>query len=121
METSSFVKTLLAIDAVKEGNDTFRYKALALEMKVAKSRVSVLIDELEEEGYLSRSGPREVSLLPKGKKAIEEIKKDFASIIAAYSSSLSLPQERLEELSLITLYQGSSSLLHALTGLATAQ
>ncbi len=121
METSSFVKTLLAIDAVKEGNDAFRYKALALEMKVSKSRVSVLIDELEEGGYLSRSGPREVAVLPKGKKAIAEIKSSLASIVAAYSSSLSLPQERLEELSLITLYQGSSSLVNALTGLATAQ
>lgn len=121
METSSFVKTLLAIDSVKDPNWTFRYKALALEMKVSKSRVSVLVDELEEGGYLSRSGPREVCVLPKGRKAIEGIKQDLERIVAAYSSSLKLSQEKLEELSLITLYQGSSSLLHALTGLATAQ
>ncbi len=121
METSSFVKTLLAIDSIKDSNWTFRYKALALEMKVSKSRISVLVDELEEEGYLSRSGPREVSVLPKGRKAIEEIKNHLERIVAAYSSSLNLPQERLQELSLITLYQGSNSLLNALTGLATAQ
>lgn len=120
METSSFVKALLSIDKVAEGS-LFRYKSLAVEMNVSKSRISVLVDELEEEGYLLRAGAREVAILPKGKEAIASLKTAFDGVHRTYQTSLPLPEERIEELSLITLYQGSSSLLAALTGLAAVQ
>lgn len=119
MASESLLRTLLSIDRCKEG-DTFRYKALGLEMKISKSRVSVLIDELEEKGYVKRFGAREVKLLGKGMETIASLKEALDGIAFAYSS-LSLSQERIKELSYLTLTQGSRSLVNDLTGLATVQ
>ena len=119
MATESLLRTLLCIDKCRE-SDSFRYKALGLEMKISKSRVSVLIDELEERGYVRRNGAREVKLLDKGSRTIASIKEELGAIASAYSS-LALSKERIEELSYLTLTQGSRSLVNDLTGLATVQ
>ena len=119
MASESLLRTLLCIDRCRE-KDSFRYKALGLEMKISKSRVSVLIDDLEEKGYVRRSGAREVRLLDKGEQTIASIKEELENIALAYSS-LALSKERIEELSYLTLAQGSRSLVNDLTGLATVQ
>ncbi len=119
MATESLLRTLLCIDRCRE-EDSFRYKALGLEMRISKSRVSVLVDELEEKGYVKRDGPREVKILDKANEAIASLKEELEGIASAYSS-LALSKERIEELSYLTLVQGSRSLVNDLTGLATVQ
>ena len=74
-----------------------------------------MIDELEQDGYLLRSGAREVAILPKENEAIFSLRMLLDKVYEAYKISLSLPQEGVEELALITLSLGSTSLLNALT------
>ena len=74
-----------------------------------------MIDELEQDGYLLRSGAREVAILPKGNEAISSLRILLDKVYGAYKTSLSLPKEGVEELALIILSLGSTSLLNALT------
>ena len=74
-----------------------------------------MIDELEQDGYLLRSGAREVTILPKGNEATSSLRILLDKVYEAYKTSLSLPQEGVEELALIILSLGSTSLLNALT------
>lgn len=74
-----------------------------------------MIDELEQDGYLLRSGAREVAILPKGNEAIFSLRILLDKVYEAYKTSLSLPKEGVEELALITFSIGSTSLLNALT------
>ena len=74
-----------------------------------------MIDELEQGGYLLRSGAREVAILPKGNEAISSLRILLDKVYGAYKTTLSLPKEGVEELALITLSLGSTSLLSALT------
>ena len=74
-----------------------------------------MIDELEQDGYLLRSGAREVAILPKGNEAIFSLRILLDKLYEAYKTSLSLPKEGVEELALIILSLGSAFLLNALT------
>ena len=74
-----------------------------------------MIDELEQDGYLLRSGAREVAIPPKGNEAIFSLHILLDKVDEAYKTSLSLPQEGVEELALIILSLGSTSLLSTLT------
>ena len=74
-----------------------------------------MIDELEQDGYLLRSGAREVAILPKGNEAIFSPLILLDKAYEACKTSLSLPKEGVEELALITFSIGSTSLLNALT------
>ena len=74
-----------------------------------------MIDELEQDGYLLRSGAREVTILPKGNEATSSLRILLDKVYEAYKTSLSLPKEGVEELALITLSLGLTSLLNALT------
>ena len=74
-----------------------------------------MIDELEQDGYLLRSGAREVAILQKENEAISSLRILLDKVYEAYKTSLSLPKEEVEELALIILFLGSTSLLNALT------
>ena len=74
-----------------------------------------MIDELEQDGYLLRSGAREVAILQEENEAIFSLHILLDKVYGAYKTSLSLPQEGVEELALITFSIGSTSLLNALT------
>lgn len=74
-----------------------------------------MIDGLEQDGYLLRSGAREVAILPKGNEAIFSLRILLDKVYEAYKTSLSHPKEGVEELALITFSIGSTSLLNALT------
>ena len=74
-----------------------------------------MIDELEQDGYLLRSGAKEVAILPKGNEAISSLRILLDKVYGAYKNLLSLPKEGAEELALIILSLGSTSLLNALT------
>ena len=74
-----------------------------------------MINELEQDGYLLRSGAREVAILQKENEAIFSLRILLDKVYEAYKTSLSLPKEGVEELALIILSLGSTSLLNALT------
>lgn len=74
-----------------------------------------MIDELGQDGYLLRSGARELAILPKGNEAIFSLRILLDKVYGAYKTSLSHPKEGVEELALITFSIGSTSLLNALT------
>ena len=74
-----------------------------------------MIDELEQDGHVLRSGAKEVDILSKGNEAIFSLRILLDKVYEAYKTSLSLPKEEVEELALITFSIGSTSLLNALT------
>ena len=62
-----------------------------------------MIDELEQGGYLLRSGAREVAILPKGNEAISSLRILLDKVYGAYKTSLyhlvlrlNLPAQRVD-------------------------
>ena len=104
MEKATRIKTLLAIDSIKDDEITFRYKSLSLELKVSKSRVSVLVDGLEQDGYCKRNGSREVCLTPAGLEEISNIKAALESLTIQIDRKLSLGEHSQELATLLLLY-----------------
>ncbi len=114
MEQASLNRCLLGIKQTMESNGCFRYKALSLEMKLSKSRISVLVDELEEQGYAIREKPREVRVTPKGIAAIEELSSSRTRLIEGILRKLPLGREDAEHLADYALSEESSALRDAL-------
>ena len=104
MEKATRIKTLLAIQRIKDDETTFRYKSLSLELKMSKSRVSVLIDGLEQDGYCKRFGSREVRLTPLGLEEIAPIQDELSSLADKLSGKLSLGEHSQELATLLLLY-----------------
>lgn len=114
MSEKTLRKALLCIADSRTGENAFSLKSLRFCLNVSKPRVSVIIDDLEEGGYVERKGHRECLILPKGKQEMDKLLVQRNRLLARFEEQLRLSGKEARSLSNLVLTEGTSYLQEAL-------
>ena len=92
METKTLTRILLSLDKIADEDGQFSFADLASSLGVSKARISVLMDELVELGYLERYSKRLVKIQSKGKEAIANRCREVEALTSLLQERLGLDE-----------------------------